>query len=125
MRTLRLLVALPGTLVLSACIVRNTSSAPAPVEELRGHYSVASGSWFTACGAPPADSMWVTVTGNAVAQVEAARRQGLLSASSPVFVRWTAVVTRDGRIGPRGPGAPALLVQEVRTLRPATDQDCP
>ena len=60
----------------------------------------------------------------AAAQVEDARREGRLSASAPVFVHWIAAWTTDGKVGPRGPGKPALLVREFRVLRPARADDC-
>ena len=39
-------------------------------------------------------------------------------------VEGLAAVTTAGEIGPRGPGAPALLVRELIELRPAADDDC-
>lgn len=100
--------------------------ATQPAEEFSGHYTGgAGGSWFRRCGAAPADSAWwVTITGAAVEQVTEARRDGRLLDGRPVFVRWRAVLTLGGEVGPRGPGAPALLVREVLELRAPGGDDC-
>lgn len=95
-------------------------------EEFLGHYTTGSGgSWFRRCGAAPADSAWwATITGDAVAQVEEARRAGRLVEGRPAYVHWRAVLTLGGEIGPRGPGVPALLVREVVELRAPRADDC-
>lgn len=93
--------------------------------DFRGHYEIGAGSWFRPCGAAAADSAWwVTVTGAAVAQLDSARTAGQLRVGEASYVEWSAVLTRGGEVGPRGPGAPALLVREVRSIRLAGADDC-
>ena len=76
--------------------------------DFRGHYEIGAGSWFRPCGAAAADSAWwVTVTGAAVAQLDSARTAGQLRVGEASYVEWSAVLTRGGEVGPRGPGAPA------------------
>lgn len=97
-----------------------------PVRELRGHFTSGPGaSWFRPCGATAADAAWwVTVTDRAVGQVAAARDERRLRDGIEVYVRWRAAVTTGGEVGPRGEGAPALLVREVLELRTAGAEDC-
>lgn len=129
-RPLTPLIALAGaSLALQGC----TGHRPTPIDalqaqtprEYRGHYDIASGSWFTPCGPAPADGpWWVTVTGRSATQADDARRDGRLTAAAPVFVRWLGVETLGGEVGPRGPGKPALLVREIIELRARTPDDC-
>lgn len=118
---------------LAGCAQSGGDGSRLPVQEMTGHYRKdASGSWFTPCAGSPGTApgaapvttldtqpMWVTLTGAAVSQYRPA-------AEPPVtqFVRWRAAITRDGSVGPRGPGAPALLVREVLEQRAAGDADC-
>jgi len=125
LRPFALLVALP----LAGCVTQRQSSldllAAQPAGEYRGHYTVGeNGSWFRACDAPESDApRWVTVTGAAVAKVDAARRDGKLVDDRPSFVHWRAVLTRGGEVGP--PGSTALLVREVLEIRPSAGAlDC-
>ena len=81
------------------------------------------GSWFLPCGAgPDASQMWVTFTGAAVGQIEAARAGGMAVAGDTVFVRWRAALTDERLVGP---GGPALLVRDIAEIRPAVDDSCP
>jgi hypothetical protein len=113
-------------LFLGGCATNKMPLSDLPAQELAGHYVSGTGeSWFTPCGAAPADgSWWVTLTGQAVERIEQARAAGQLVPGQRYFVRWRAAVTTDGQIGPRGPGLPALLVREVLELRAASDNDC-
>ncbi len=115
-----------ASLLLPACATgRGGSLDRLPVAEFRGHFASAPGaSWFTPCGAAPDDRWWVTLTGTAVGQAEAARKAGALAPGAPAFVRWRAAKTTGGEVGPRGPGQPALLVREVLEIRAAADGDC-
>ena len=120
--------AVAALLSLGGCATRPSSLDvlnATPAQEYRGHYTrtQADGSWFRPCGAAAADSAWwVTVTGGAVAQIDEARRAGQLVEGRPSFVHWRAVLTRGGEVGP--PGATALLVREVVTVRAAAPGDC-
>ena len=67
--------------------------------------------------------MWVTFTGQSVSQVQRARAAGQFILGQRYFVRWRAVVTTSGEVGPRGPGWPALLVRELLEFRPAPTSD--
>lgn len=100
--------------------------AAQPASTFRGHYTLDTGaSWFRPCGMAPTDSAWwVTVIGTAATQADVARRDGRLSGGRPVYVEWQGVVTRDGEVGPRGPGALALLVRAIDLLRAPADTDC-
>lgn len=115
-----------GCLAVAGCAANGTSFADLPTQQVAGHFVSGPGeSWFTPCSASPGDaSWWVTVTGRAAEQVGQARAAGELVAGQRYFVRWDAAVATDGRIGPRGPGAPALLVREVLELRAASADDC-
>lgn len=92
--------------------------------EYRGHYTAGpAGNWFRPCDAPATESAWwVTLTGVAVAQADSVRRAGLLVEGAPAFVRWRAVLTRGGEVGPAG--ATALLVREILVARPRAGHDC-
>ena len=122
------LAAAAAMLSLGGCAARQSSLdvlQATPPQDYRGHYtqSQAAGSWFRPCGAAAADSAWwVTVTGDAVAQVAEARRAGQLVEGRPSFVHWRAVLTRGGEVGPRG--GTALLVREVVAVRAAAPDDC-
>lgn len=117
-------------LLAGACATGGRSSLEAlnaqTPREFRGHFTTgADGSWFRSCGAAPADSAWwATVTGAAAEQLADARRAGRHVDGRPSYVQWRAVLTTGGEIGPRGRGAPALLVRDVATLRPAAASDC-
>lgn len=125
----RLALLVAATAMAGAC-----ASAPSSLErlamqapeEFRGHYTVGpEGSWFRPCGAAAGDSAWwATITGDAVGQVADARRDGHLVEGRPAYAHWRAVLTRGGEVGPRGPGAPALLVREVLAMRAARPDDC-
>lgn len=95
-----------------------------PPQEYRGHYTASPGrSWFQPCDAPASEpAWWVTITGAAVTQVDSARRAGQLVEGARTFVRWRAVLTRGGEVGPAG--STALLVREVLAVRPAAANDC-
>ena len=129
MRTARPLALTFLLATLAGCVTQRQSSldvlAAQPPQEYRGFYTVGEkGSWFRACEAAESDSpRWVTVTGDAVAQVDAARREGKLVDDRPSYVHWRAVLTRGGEVGP--PGSTALLVREVLTIRPSAGAtDC-
>ena len=125
-RPLALLASLAS---LAGCVTQRQSSldllSAQPAQEYRGHYTVGEkGSWFRACDAAESEApRWVTVTGDAVAAVDAARREGKLVDDRPSYVHWRAVLTRGGEVGP--PGSTALLVREVLTIRPSAGAtDC-
>lgn len=111
----------------AGCAARQSSldvlNAQAPVE-YRGHYTRDdAGSWFRPCGSAASDSAWwVTVTDTAVGQLERARQAGRFVEGRPSFVRWRAVLTRGGEVGPRG--ATALLVREILVVRAPSPDDC-
>jgi hypothetical protein len=113
-------------LVVAGCSAQQPSLPDLPDQVLAGHFTSGGGeSWFRPCDAEPGDpSWWVTVTGRAVEQVEAARAEGRLTPGERHFVRWRAAITTGGEVGPQGPGTPALLVREVLELRPASEDDC-
>lgn len=113
-------------LALIGCGTGRVSLSDPPARELAGHFvSTPKENWFTPCNASPGDgAWWATVTGGAVQSIDAARAAGRLEPGRNYFVRWNAVVVTDGRVGPRGPGQPALLVREVLELREATETDC-
>jgi hypothetical protein len=121
------LVHVAAGVALAGCAARSSTldalNATTP-QEYRGHYTTAPGSsWFQRCGAPTSEpAWWVTVTGVAVAQVDSARRAGLLVDGQRTFVHWRAVLTRGGEVGPSG--STALLVREVLAVRPAAAGDC-
>lgn len=123
-------LALPALAMLTAGCGGRLSPAAAPAREreteYRGHYTRgAAGSWFTPCGAAVGDSAWwVTATGGSGAQLEAAKAAGRLVDGTPSYVHWRAVLTRTGEVGPRGRGAPALLVRDVLEVRARTSGDC-
>lgn len=122
-----LLVTLAAAAVGTGCAARRSGldalNAQEPLE-YRGHYTPGpQGSWFQPCGTTAAEEQWwVTVTGDAVPQVARARQEGRLADGKPSFVRWRAVFTRGGEVGP--PGRGALLVREVLAIRPAASGDC-
>jgi hypothetical protein len=123
----RAALALAVVLVNTACAVSRSSMDvlnATPPTEYRGHFTAGSaGSWFLPCGVrDTADAWWVTLTGTSVTQIEAARRDGRVRADLPSYVRWRAVFTRGGEVGP--PGRGALLVREVIEARPRGDGDC-
>jgi len=113
-------------LAVGGCATHRVPLSDLPARELAGHYVSGPGeSWFSPCSADPGDaSWWVTVTGRAVEQLDKVRSAGQLVPRERYFVRWMAAVTTEGDIGPRGPGAPALLVRDLLELRPAADDDC-
>ena len=112
----------------AACATAGSSSLDrlareTPVES-RGHYTASTGaSWFRPCGAASTDAAWwVTLTDGAGPQLDAAREAGRVVAGRPSFVRWRAVLTRGGEVGPKG--GTALLVREIVETRPAAEGDC-
>jgi hypothetical protein len=114
---------------LAACASRPSTMdrlAAEPAVPYRGHYTLASGSsWFRPCELAAADSAWwVLATGTAASQIATARREGRLPSGQRVYVEWRGAVTRTGEIGPRGPGAPALVVRSIEMLRAPTTNDC-
>lgn len=115
------------TLIMSGCAGRMSAIEvlnSQPAQEYRGHYTVGpDGSWFQPCGVNSPDAaLWVTVIDRAAAQVDTARRAGRLVDGRPSFVRWRAVFTSGGEVGP--PGRGALLVREVLELRAHAATDC-
>ncbi len=108
--------------LLAGCAQSGNDWTHLPVQDMAGHYRKdASGSWFTPCAsAPGAAPMWATLTGAAVSQY----RPPAADAAARQFVRWRASVTTDGAVGPRGPGAPALMVRELIEQRAAGTADC-
>ena len=94
-----------------------------PVQEYVGHYTQGKdGSWFVPC--PGTDStlrFWVTFTGAAVEQYNTARADGRAVTDQPSFVRIRAAATDERHVGP---GGPALLVREIRELRPSGLNAC-
>ena len=103
------------------CANQSKSLSELPTQEFTGYYTSAPGqSWFHASeDARGTALMWVTFTGESVAQVQRARAAGQFIQGQRYFVRWRAVVTTGGEVGPRGPGWPALLVRELLEFRPA------
>lgn len=120
------LVVLAALLGTTACTSRHLDLGQLPTRDVTGHYTGSRGqSWFRPCGLAPSDSAWwVTFTDRAVIQRDSLRRAGALPDGERRFVRWLAAVTESGRVGPRGPGAPALLVREIIDVRPPTAGDC-
>jgi hypothetical protein len=118
-------VSLGLSLCVWGCATQDRSLANLPVQEYTGYYTDGENqSWFHASDSVPgAAPMWVTFTGKAVDQVEKARGSGQLLPGQRYFVRWKAAVTTGGEIGPRGQGAPALLVRELLEIRSATAAD--
>jgi len=109
----------------SGCATQSKSLSDLPTQEFTGYYTSAPDqSWFHASeSADGTARMWVTFTGQAVAQVEHARTAGQFLPGHRYFVRWRAAVTTSGEVGPQGPGSPALLVRELLELRPAPASD--
>ena len=103
------------------CVTQNKSLSDLPAHEFTGYYASAPGqSWFHASeDAHGTALMWVTFTGQSVDQVQRARAAGQFLQGRRYFVRWRAVVTTSGEVGPRGPGWPALLVRELLEFHPA------
>ena len=122
----RVVLGLAAAAGLGGCAVHRAPLSDLPSRELAGHYVSGPGdNWFRPCGAVAADpAWWVTLTGRAVEQAERARTAGQLVPGQRYFVRWSAAVTTGGEVGPRGPGAPAVLVRDVLELRPAAASDC-
>ena len=125
-RNAALVLGAAAGLAVGGCATHRVPDSELPAQELTGHYVSGPGeSWFSPCSAAPGDaSWWVTVTGGAVEQFDRARSAGQIASKQRYFVRWRSAVTTAGEIGPRGPGAPALLVRELIELRPAADDDC-
>lgn len=123
------MVVLAVSCTLVACASRPSTMdrlAAEPAVPYRGHYTLASGSsWFRPCELAPADSAWwVLATGTAASRIATAQREGQLPSGQPMYVEWRGAVTRTGEIGPRGPGAPALVVRAIDILRTPTPNDC-
>lgn len=131
-RQVGLFPALLAMMALTGCASGRFAADDLPTQEWSGHFVSGPGeSWFSPCPASVAHGVtadaapwWVTVTGMAVGQVEQARRAGAFLPGERYFVRWRAAMTRNGEVGPRGPGVPALLVRELVTWQPASSQDC-
>ncbi len=119
-------VAVGLSLVLAGCAARPVPTNDLPEREVRGHFTAeAGGSWFRPCGAAEADpDWWVTFTGASVQQAERERAMGLLLPGTSTLVRFRTAVATDGRVGPQGPGVPALLVREILEAAPASEGDC-
>lgn len=108
----------------SACARYQSGIDDLPVAEFTGHFTVSDrSSWFVPCAASDSTpaSHWVTLVGDAVGQVRAARAAGQLTDGEPSVVRWWASVTDERHAGP---GGPALLVRRVVEIRPASAADC-
>jgi len=119
-------VASAASLLLLAGCATGGSLSDLPVSDLRGHATVREEgrTWFTACGAPVADSAWVTFTGRSVAQREELTSAGRLRAGSTWWVHWLAA-EGDATTGERvGPGERYLLVQDILEIRPSAAGDC-
>lgn len=112
--------------VLAGCAARQVPTNDLPEREVRGHFTAeARGSWFRPCGAAEADpAWWVTFTGSSVEQAERERALGRLVPGTRTLVRFRTAVATDGRVGPHGPGVPALLVREILEAVPASEGDC-
>ena len=116
-----------ATLATSACAVGRPSLDTLPAREFTGHFvSGDHASWFTPCGrsAVPDSAWWVTLDGPAGPAVDSARAANGIAPGQSSFVRWEAAYTTSGEIGPRGAGAPALLVRKLIELGPTTPGDC-
>jgi hypothetical protein len=125
-RRVRRRLLLTSLLGAGACATGTGSLSDLPVSELRGHATVreTDRTWFVACGAGAADSVWVTFTERSVDQREEARLAGLLAPGSRSFVRWRAA-EGDARHGVRvGPGDRYVLVREILEVRPVAPGDC-
>lgn len=111
----------------TGCAAQQQFFSPPPAKEISGHYTQGENSgWFEPCEPGVENSMWwVTFTGSSAAQFDQARAANQLVSGERYFVRFKAAVTKDGEVGPQGPGVPALLVSEILEIRPATDGDCP
>lgn len=124
-----LAVVLALTAIAAACGARQTPLErlhAQPAREYMGRYTIGpGGSWFRPCSAAASDSAWwVTAVGTATEQIGDARRTGRLPEGQPTFVHWRGVITEGGEVGPRGPGAPALLVREVIVVGGAAPPGC-
>ena len=121
-----LLAALAVVTATAACSSRRPDLGDLPTREVTGHLTGGrDANWFRPCVLAPADSAWwVTFTDRAVVQRDTLRRSGRLPDGQSRFVRWLAAVTRGGEVGPRGPGAPALLVRDILEVRVPGPGDC-
>lgn len=119
-------VVLGLSLLVAGCAARQVPTDELPEREVRGHFTAeAGGSWFRPCGAGEADpAWWVTFTGASVEQAERERAVGRLVPATRTFVRFRTAVETEGRVGPQGPGVPALLVREILEAVPASEGDC-
>jgi hypothetical protein len=120
-------VAIAASIPLLAGCAAGGSLSDLPVSDLRGHATVREEgrTWFTACGASVADSVWVTFTGRSVAQREELTSAGRLRAGSTWWVHWLAA-EGDTTTGERvGPGERYILVQDFLEIRPPAGDDCP
>ncbi|HEY0970334.1 MAG TPA: hypothetical protein VGE02_05090 [Gemmatimonadales bacterium] len=110
----------------TACAGRRPDLGQLPTRDVSGHYTGGrGGSWFRPCGIASTDSAWwVTFTDRAVVQRDSLRSVGALPDGERRFVRWLGAVTEGGEVGPRGRGAPALLVREILDVRPPSSGDC-
>lgn len=107
-----------------ACAGYQSGIDELPPFEFTGHFTVSErSSWFVPCEASESTPAryWVTLVGDAVGQVQAARAAGQLTDGEPSVVRWWASVTDERHVGP---GGPALLVRRVMEIRPARAADC-
>jgi hypothetical protein len=114
------------SLLFAGCAARQVPTNDLPEREVLGHYTAdAGGSWFRPCGAAEADpAWWVTFTGVSVEQAERERAAGRFSPGKRTFVRLRTAVATDGRVGPQGPGVPALLVRDILEVAEASAGDC-
>ena len=113
---------------LSACASSPQSLSDLPAYDLRGYYtSGPEGHWFRPCGAgADEEPWWVTFTGPAVAQREAAPFSELSQGGRRLFVRWVAAPgDRDeGAPAGSGPGRRYVLVRDIRDVRLPGAADC-
>ena len=126
-RSQRNCAALIAALTLStsiSCARATRDSASIPAVEMSGYLTVRDGgNWFQPCNsAAQAAPIWVTVTGQSVAQLKAAIDAGRIQTGERRFVRMRAAPT-DGSVV--GPGGPALLAREIMELRAPAAGDCP
>ena len=107
----------------SGCATSTSGPSALPDRVFTGHLITAErANWFRPCGAEAQDPfLWVTFTDRSVAQIAAARADGVALVGDTAFVLWRAVETDERMVGP---GGPALLVRDITVVRPAGSGDC-